>query len=157
MQKLLATEGDENAFVIYDSNSVFAYWTKWKKLHKKWSFPLSISSVNVTKSAVSAVVTFTEEILNENFIFLCSERNLSPFSLKDFSNEDYVFAKLKNFFCLFISFEVCCWIPAIRNNAEITFTPKYHWLYCSCWWIIRCSLFACGVVLHLIISNFFGL
>ena len=37
-------------------------------LHKKWSFPLQTSSVNVTKSAV----TFTEEICNEKLHFLCS-------------------------------------------------------------------------------------
>ena len=34
-------------------------------LHKKWSFPLRISSVNVTKSAV----TFTEEIFNGKLHF----------------------------------------------------------------------------------------
>ena len=36
---------------------------------KKWSFSLSISSVNVTKSA-GALVTFTEEILNGKLHFL---------------------------------------------------------------------------------------
>ena len=41
------------------------FW-KWK-----WSFPLRISSVNMTKSTVSCD-TFTEEILNEKFHFLCS-------------------------------------------------------------------------------------
>ena len=39
-------------------------------LHKKWSSPLRISSVNVTKSAVS---TFTEEILKGKLYFLCSD------------------------------------------------------------------------------------
>ena len=38
-------------------------------LHKKWSFPLRISSVNVIKSDL---VTFTEEILNGKLRFLCS-------------------------------------------------------------------------------------
>ena len=41
-------------------------------LHKKWSFPLRISSVNATKSAAqfpTDLVTFTEEIPIENFIF----------------------------------------------------------------------------------------
>ena len=33
-------------------------------LHKKWSFPVRISSVNVTKSAVSWGFGYTEEILN---------------------------------------------------------------------------------------------
>ena len=42
-------------------------------LHKKWSFPLRISSVNVTKSAETAdLVTFTEEMINGTLHFLCS-------------------------------------------------------------------------------------
>ena len=43
-------------------------------LHKKWSFPLRISSVNVTKSAqkTADLVTFTGEILNGKLHFLCS-------------------------------------------------------------------------------------
>ena len=41
---------------------------------KKLSFPLQISSVNVTKSNVSAdLVTFTEEIHNEKLYYLRSE------------------------------------------------------------------------------------
>ena len=43
-----------------------------KTLYKKYSFPLRISSVNVTKSAGN-LVTFTEEILNGKPRFLCSE------------------------------------------------------------------------------------
>ena len=39
-------------------------------LYKKRSFPLRISSVNVTKSTV----TFTEEIFNGKLLFLCSVR-----------------------------------------------------------------------------------
>ena len=41
--------------------------TLWISLHKKWSFPLRISSVNVTKSAVFC----GKKSLIENFIF-CS-------------------------------------------------------------------------------------
>ena len=41
-------------------------------LHKKWSFLLRISTINVTKSDL---VTFTEEILNRNFHFLSSVSN----------------------------------------------------------------------------------
>ena len=42
-------------------------------LHKKWSFPLRISSVKVTKSAFPAnLVIFTEEILNRKLPYLCS-------------------------------------------------------------------------------------
>ena len=43
-------------------------------LHKKWGFPLRISSVNVTRSAVSWVFGhITEEILNGKLHFLCSD------------------------------------------------------------------------------------
>ena len=42
-------------------------------LYKKRSFPLRISSANVTKSAASCdLVTFTEDILNRKLRFLCS-------------------------------------------------------------------------------------
>ena len=43
-------------------------------LHKKWSFPLRISSVNVTKTTGNCGfgITFTEEILNGKLQFLCS-------------------------------------------------------------------------------------
>ena len=41
-------------------------------LHKKWGFPLKISSVNVTKSAVSCRGNLTEEILSGKLQFLCS-------------------------------------------------------------------------------------
>ena len=42
-------------------------------LHKKWSFPLRISPVNMTKSTGNCgLVTFTEEILDRKLHFLCS-------------------------------------------------------------------------------------
>ena len=44
-------------------------------LHKKWSFPLRISSVNVTK--FTDLVTFTEETFNGKLQFLCSVETLS--------------------------------------------------------------------------------
>ena len=49
-------------------------------LHKKWSFPLSISSVNVTKSVGNGadLVTFTEEILNRKLHF-CAVFVFAPF------------------------------------------------------------------------------
>ena len=48
-------------------------------LHKKWSFTLRISSVNVTKSAVSCgLVSFTEKILNEKLNFLCRVSPIEP-------------------------------------------------------------------------------
>ena len=43
-------------------------------LHKKWSFPLRISSENVTKSQETAVLsTYTEEILNGKLHFLWND------------------------------------------------------------------------------------
>ena len=42
-------------------------------LHKQWSFPLRISSVNADESAVPVdFVTFTEGIVNGKLHFLCS-------------------------------------------------------------------------------------
>ena len=47
-----------------------------QQLHKKWSFPLRISSVNMTKLHFPAdLVTLTEEILNGKLHFLCSEQS----------------------------------------------------------------------------------
>ena len=45
--------------------------TPFSALHKKRSFSLKISSVNVTQSAVSCSFTFTEEILDGKLHFLC--------------------------------------------------------------------------------------
>ena len=57
-------------------------------LHKKWGFPLSISSLNVTKSAGNCdLVTFTEEILNGKLHFLCSDW-LSPLSATEWFSEN---------------------------------------------------------------------
>ena len=42
-----------------------------QSLHKKWNFPLKISSVNVQETA--DLITFTEELLNGKLHFLCSE------------------------------------------------------------------------------------
>ena len=55
-----------------------------KTLHtaKNWSFPLRISSVNVTKPQIPAdLVTFTEEIFNGKFHLLCSFKILSWYFL----------------------------------------------------------------------------
>ena len=67
----------------YTVSKFLTFWLKifWsldqmiylKIMNKNWSFPLRISSVNVTKSAVPAdLVTFIEEILNGKLHFLCS-------------------------------------------------------------------------------------
>ena len=44
------------------------------KINTAQSFPLRISSVNVTKSTENCgnLITFTEEILNGKILFLCS-------------------------------------------------------------------------------------
>ena len=44
-------------------------------LHKKWSFPFRISSVNVKETA--NLVTFTEEILNCKIHFLFSDNEIN--------------------------------------------------------------------------------
>ena len=42
-------------------------------LHKKWSFPLKISSVNVNRCTQTAdLVIFTEDVINRKLHFLCS-------------------------------------------------------------------------------------
>ena len=59
---------------------------KWltPTLHKKWSFPLRVSSVNVTNSAVYCdLVTITEEIRNGKLHFLCSESFVAIWSLHE--------------------------------------------------------------------------
>ena len=55
-------------------NAFFKYSRNKNSINhcKKWSFPLSIFSVNVTKSAGNWR-TFTEELLNRKPHFLCSE------------------------------------------------------------------------------------
>ena len=54
-------------------------------LHKNWSFALTISSVNVSKSAVSLdLVTFTKEILNGKLHFSCSVSNINSYKYGNF-------------------------------------------------------------------------
>ena len=63
-------------------------------LHKKWSFPLTISSINVTKSAVFwGLVTFTEEILDGklHFLFRASNCHLIILSYLVLRSRDSVF------------------------------------------------------------------
>ena len=49
----------------------YFFWLIVHKHHKKWSFPLRISSVNTAD-----LVTFTEEILNGKLYFLCTKCQL---------------------------------------------------------------------------------
>ena len=68
---------DENTFKFDSSNCKFEvmFIKQSHTVHKKWSLPLRISSVNVTKSAETCgFVTFSEEILNGKLYFLCSEK-----------------------------------------------------------------------------------
>ena len=64
-----------------------------KTLLKKWSFPLRISSVNVTKSAVSCGFDHTyEDILNGKLHFLCSENSsIVKWGYKDHFKPVYFF------------------------------------------------------------------
>ena len=66
-------------------SSIFELWSELS-LYKKGSFPLRISSVNVSKSTRNCgSVRFTEDILNGNLHFLCSvsEKKLSCLSKED--------------------------------------------------------------------------
>ena len=65
---------------------------------KIWSFPLRISSINVTKFTVSCV-TFTEEILDEKLHFLCSVMVSMLFLRKN--------GKMRTFRCVFEIFFAC--------------------------------------------------
>ena len=67
---------NDSGCVLKTSNLYFILafdFSKFQKTtqHKKWSFPLRISSVNVTKSAAD-LVTFTEETLNGKVHFVGS-------------------------------------------------------------------------------------
>ena len=58
----------------------FFFWSLIISLHKRRSFPLRNSLVNVTKSAVSS--GFTEEVLNRKVHFVCSVPSKSLPNLK---------------------------------------------------------------------------
>ena len=67
----------ESAKLLLNLSPKHFYWFKtipgFISLLRKWSFPLRISSVNVTKSLeIADLVTFTEEILVGKLHFLCS-------------------------------------------------------------------------------------
>ena len=93
------------------------------KLHKNWSFPLRISSVNVTKCAVSCTVysNLQKKFLMENFIFcagLCIF--LCIFILR--SSMFYIL-------CLFLAFHVTLsheweqsFVDVFQNDVRKNFT-----------------------------------
>ena len=67
---LTGTMSHEFSFIFQLRNPSSKNWGKPRVLHKKWSFPLRISSVNVTKSAVLWIWSHSlEKFLMENFIF----------------------------------------------------------------------------------------
>ena len=65
------------------NNTIFHWSYSHERLHKKWKFPLRISSVNMTKSLeTSDLVTLTEEIFIGKLHFLCRERYYGNFCQK---------------------------------------------------------------------------
>ena len=59
---------------IFTGKNISSWLGTQRSLHKNWSFPLRISSVNVLNPQFPEdLVTFTEEILNGRLHFLCSE------------------------------------------------------------------------------------
>ena len=63
---------EKNCCGIFNKSNTLLYKSAEVPLHKKWSFPLRISSVNVAKSTVADLVVFTEEIFNAKLHSLCS-------------------------------------------------------------------------------------
>ena len=87
-EPMLRSKKSISSSKFYINHSLCLYYP----LHKKESFPIKISSVNMTKSAVScffSVVTFTEEINNARLHFLCSNRYIWG-KWKDLQREDKV-------------------------------------------------------------------
>ena len=63
----------EDPLHIYLFRILICFTGYWLTLHKKWSFPLRISSANILiPQETGDLVTFTEEILNRKLHFLCS-------------------------------------------------------------------------------------
>ena len=85
---------DRETFKDLFSNIKVSIWMNLSFiLHKKWSFPLRISSVNVTESAV---FTFTEEILNGKLHFLQYQLSTTKHNYTFFyqlQNQVHAFAK----------------------------------------------------------------
>ena len=100
------------ASVFFQSHNSFA-------LHKKWSFPLRISSVNVT---------FTEETLNWKFQFLCSVgfyKHTMTLSLTHFRPLFYLYTSWKvSVFGVFLVlvFQHSDWIR--RDTASLRIQSK---------------------------------
>ena len=57
-------------------NLIMQHNLSYNPQHKKWSFPLRVSSVNVTNLQFPAnLATFSEEIFNGKLHFLCSDHH----------------------------------------------------------------------------------
>ena len=71
--KPVTDKKDNNHADICGCGSNADIYTSFRLLYKKWSFPLRLSSINVTKFEFpSNLVNFTEDILNRELLFLCS-------------------------------------------------------------------------------------
>ena len=107
--------------VYIKSFYVFSHRT----LHKKWSFPLRITSVNATKSAGTwrDLVTFTEEILTGKLYFFvqwnacfCS-CGMRVNSLTQLSNKSHLIA---------LHLELIVFSIFLKNNFQM-FACKFLW------------------------------
>ena len=93
-------------------------------MHKKWSFPLKVSSVNVTESAVS---TFTEEILNRKLHAVLYECTLTMHNVLMIKREDCfsIICRIKftnsakSFLSLFQIF-INCWSTRVGTSSRET-------------------------------------
>ena len=56
----------------FDKNVETFFWQGLCSLHKKWSFPLKIPSLNKNQQETVDLVTYTDEIFNRKLSFLCS-------------------------------------------------------------------------------------
>ena len=95
-------------------------------LHKKWSFSLKVSSVNVNKSARN-FYTFTEEILNEKLHFLVKFVLFHrPEAMSRNTEKNEVF-----------------WSISLANMGKFTVFARFFYIYSrtSSWK----TLFFCGV------------
>ena len=98
-------------------------------LHKKWSFPLRISSVNVTKSAVSwgFSLAFTEVIRNGKLRFLCSEVIWTNYLIFFWDERLQVLRKIavREIFCEKKYEKRFCKIPEVFYSFAMKRSPKF--------------------------------
>ena len=94
-----------------------------RTLHKKWSFPLRSSSIMwPNPQFLVDLVTFTEEILNENLHFLCSDslqRGIIPSHL--ILNTPILIT------------------PEVQGNIQLSFSQTYWGQKQSLYWKLRAA------------------